>query len=89
MGPMMAATGLALWPHLPIFRPLAHFFGGRSAVTLWHLGFGLELALFFVGHMVMVVTTGLRSNLAAIITGWYYPASAAPGRLQAIEKIAA
>ncbi len=73
MGPMMAATGLALWPHLPIFRPLTQFFGGRNAVTLWHLGFGLELALFFVGHMVMVATTGLRNNLNAIITGWFDP----------------
>jgi thiosulfate reductase cytochrome b subunit len=71
MGPMMAATGLALWPHLPIFRPFAQFFGGRSAVTLWHLGFGLELALFFIGHMVMVATTGLRNNLSAIVTGWF------------------
>ncbi len=73
MGPMMAATGMALWPHLPIFRPLLQFFGGRNSVTMWHLGFALELALFFVGHMVMVATTGLRNNLNAIITGWHYP----------------
>jgi thiosulfate reductase cytochrome b subunit len=73
MGPLMAATGLAMWPHLPLFRPLTQFFGGRKEVTLWHLGFGLELALFFVGHMVMVATTGLRNNLRAIITGWHHP----------------
>ncbi len=73
MGPMMAATGMALWPHLPLFRPLTQFFGGRNAVTMWHLGFALELALFFVGHMVMVATTGLRNNLNAIVTGWHYP----------------
>ena len=74
MGPLMAATGLAMWPHLLIFRPLAQFFGGRREVTLWHLGFGLELALFFVGHMAMVATTGLRNNLRAIVTGWFFPA---------------
>jgi thiosulfate reductase cytochrome b subunit len=73
MGPMMAATGLALWPHLPLFRPLTQFFGGRNAVTMWHLGFALELVVFFLGHMLMVATTGLRNNLSAIITGWHYP----------------
>jgi thiosulfate reductase cytochrome b subunit len=71
MGPLMAATGLALWPHLAIFRPITQFFGGRKDVTLWHLGFGLELVLFFIGHMVMVATTGLRNNLRAIVTGWF------------------
>jgi thiosulfate reductase cytochrome b subunit len=73
MGPLMAATGMAMWPHLPLFRPVTQFFGGRKDVALWHLGFGLELALFFVGHMVMVATTGLRNNLRAIITGWHHP----------------
>jgi thiosulfate reductase cytochrome b subunit len=74
MGPLMAATGMAMWPHLAIFRPLTQFFGGRKEVTLWHLGFGLELVLFFIGHMVMVATTGLRNNLRAIVTGWFHPA---------------
>lgn len=76
MGPLMAATGMAMWPHLAIFRPLTQFFGGRKEATLWHLGFGLELVLFFAGHMVMVATTGLRNNMRAIITGWFFPASA-------------
>jgi thiosulfate reductase cytochrome b subunit len=44
--------------------------GGR-AIGLWHLGFAVELIAFFVGHMFMVATTGLRKNIAAIITGWY------------------
>lgn len=90
MGPLMAATGLALWPHLAIFRPLAQFFGGRKEVTLWHLGFGLELVLFFIGHMVMVATTGLRNNMRAIVTGWFYPAATpAPAIARASEDIAA
>jgi thiosulfate reductase cytochrome b subunit len=88
MGPLMAATGLALWPHLPLFRPLTQFLGGRKDVTLWHLGFGLELVLFFLGHMVMVTTTGLRNNLRAIITGWFYPPAPAT-QLPIIEDIAA
>ena len=47
MGPLMAATGLAMWPHLAIFRPLTELFGGRKAVKLWHLGFGLDWCYFF------------------------------------------
>lgn len=89
MGPLMAATGLALWPHLPLFRPLAQFFGGRKEVTLWHLGFGLELALFFAGHMVMVATTGLRNNLTAIVTGWYHSAPPPSLQPQVVDDIAA
>lgn len=72
MGPLIAATGLALWPHLSIVRPLTRLLGGRNEVTLWHVGFGLELLLFFIGHMVMVATTGLRNNLRAIVTGWFH-----------------
>jgi len=61
LAPLIVATGLAMW---------AHLFGGRKAVALWHLGFALELVLFFFGHMVMVATTGLRANLRAIVTGY-------------------
>jgi thiosulfate reductase cytochrome b subunit len=70
LGPLLATTGVALWPHLAVVRPLRAFFGGRTA-SIWHLGFALELVLFFVGHLLMVATTGLRNNLRAIVTGWY------------------
>ena len=73
LAPLIVATGLAMWPHLGLFRPLAHLFGGRKAAALWHLGFALELVLFFFGHMVMVATTGLRANLRAIVTGYGSP----------------
>lgn len=89
MGPLMAATGLALWPHLAIFRPLSQFFGGRKAVTLWHLGFGLELVLFFIGHMVMVATTGLRNNIRAIVTGWYRTSPPQTAATRSSDPIAA
>jgi thiosulfate reductase cytochrome b subunit len=70
IGPLMAATGLAIWPHVPLFHALAQLFGGRAA-RVWHLGFAIELVAFFGGHMVMVATTGLRNNLRSIVTGWY------------------
>lgn len=70
IGPLLAATGLAIWPHMPIFRPLAALFGGKAA-RIWHIGFAIELVLFVIGHAVMVATTGLRNNLRSIVTGWY------------------
>lgn len=70
IGPLIAASGLALWQHVWFLRPFHVLFGGRSAV-IWHLGFALEIVLFFFGHMVMVATTGLRNNLRAMVTGWY------------------
>src|SRR5579872_151917 len=73
LAPLIVATGLAIWPHLALFRPIANVFGGRRATSVWHLGFALELLLFFAGHMVMVATTGLRQNLRAIVTGWSTP----------------
>jgi thiosulfate reductase cytochrome b subunit len=69
MGPLIAATGLAIWPHLPLLRPLQAMFGGRRAASVWHVGFAVELVLFFFGHMVMIATTGLRENLHAIVIG--------------------
>lgn len=88
LGPMMAASGLALWPHLAVFRPLARLFGGRNEITIWHVGFGVELILFFVGHMMMVAATGLRNNIRAIVTGWYR-LPAAESATPAITDIAA
>ena len=89
LGPMMAATGLALWPHLAAFRPLARFFGGRNQVTLWHVGFGLELVLFFIGHTIMVATTGWRKNVHAIITGWYFTTPAVRERRNRAQPVPA
>lgn len=60
LGPLLAATGLGIWNNI----------GGRT-VGLLHLGFGLELVLFFFGHMLMVATTGFVNNMRSMITGWY------------------
>ncbi len=62
IGPLLAATGLGIWNKI----------GGR-AVGLLHLGFAMELVLFFFGHMFMVAATGLWNNLRSMITGWYQP----------------
>lgn len=55
IAPLIVATGAALFFHV-------------RAAGIWHLGFAIELVLFFAGHMVMVATTGLRSNLREMFT---------------------
>lgn len=69
IGPALAATGVAMWPHLPGFSWLATLVGGKRTAVLFHEGFALEIVLFFAGHLFMVATTGLRANLRAIVTG--------------------
>lgn len=65
--PLIIATGAAM------------FFRVRAA-SVWHVGFAIELALFFAGHIVMVASTGLRRNLHAIVTGWYVSDELSPSR---------
>ncbi len=79
LGPLMVATGLGMWRHLWLQQPLSQAFGGRHAVTIWHIGFAIELVLFFIGHIVMVATTGLRNNIRSMITGWYEHRTARAG----------
>jgi thiosulfate reductase cytochrome b subunit len=70
IAPLIVATGFALWKHSPLQSPMAAIFGRKTA-SIWHIGFALELLLFFAGHMVMVAMTGLRDNVRSIVTGWY------------------
>jgi thiosulfate reductase cytochrome b subunit len=70
IAPLIVATGFALWKHSPLQSPMSAIFGRKTA-SIWHVGFALELVLFFGGHMLMVATTGLRNNVRSIVTGWY------------------
>lgn len=70
IAPLIVATGFAMWKHSPLQTPMAAIFGKKTA-SIWHIGFAIELLLFFGGHMVMVATTGLRNNVRSIVTGWY------------------
>jgi thiosulfate reductase cytochrome b subunit len=70
IAPVLALSGLALWPHAPFAHGLALLFGGRSA-KLWHLIFALGLLGFFAGHTVMVAATGFLNNIRSMVTGWY------------------
>jgi len=75
IAPILALSGLALWPHASFAHGIATIFGGRSA-SVWHLIFALALIGFFAGHTVMVVATGLRNNVRSMVTGWYRVKSA-------------
>jgi thiosulfate reductase cytochrome b subunit len=77
IAPLIVATGFAMWKHSPLQPPLAEIFGRRSA-RIWHVGFAVELVLFFAGHLMMVATTGLRNNVRSMVTGWYRASSPAP-----------
>jgi len=68
--PFMVAAGLAMSPRVAAAFPLLlDLFGGQqSARTLHFFGFA-ALVLFFVVHMTMVVLTGTRRQLRAMLTG--------------------
>ena len=68
--PLLAVSGLALWPHAPFAHGLATLFGGRSAKT-WHVVFAVSLLAFVMGHTFMVAATGFVNNVRSMITGWY------------------
>lgn len=79
IAPLIAASGFALWKHSPLQMPMAAIFGRKSA-SIWHVGFAIELVVFFAGHLVMVAATGARNNVRAIVTGWYRVAHVTPAR---------
>ncbi|MBV9271955.1 MAG: cytochrome b/b6 domain-containing protein [Candidatus Eremiobacteraeota bacterium] len=68
--PLLAMSGLALWPHAAFAHALATLFGGRSA-KVWHVVFAVSLLAFVTGHTFMVIATGFVNNVRSMITGWY------------------
>jgi thiosulfate reductase cytochrome b subunit len=68
--PFMVLTGLSMSPAVTAAYPLlTDLFGGhQSARTLHFLGFSL-LVVFLLVHLVMVVLTGFRRQMRAMIVG--------------------
>jgi thiosulfate reductase cytochrome b subunit len=68
--PLMVATGLAMSPAVTAAFPgLLDLFGGyQSARTVHFFGFA-ALVLFLVAHVAMVILTGFRRQLRAMILG--------------------
>lgn len=66
IAPLIVLSGAAMLPFAMV-EPLAKLFIG--GVKLWHFTLMSLLCLFVVGHVGMVVSTGLVANLRAMITG--------------------
>jgi thiosulfate reductase cytochrome b subunit len=68
--PLMLLTGLAMSPAITAAHPgLLDLFGGsQSARTIHFFGF-TALVLFLIGHVTMVVLTGVKRQMRAMIFG--------------------
>lgn len=70
--PFMILAGLAMSPGVNAFAPwLLDIFGGRQSARTVHFLLAQLIVLFVVIHLMMVVLSGVRSNLTAMITGRY------------------
>lgn len=70
--PLQVLTGMALLPWMDGAVPwLKDFFFGRQSARTLHFSCSLLILAFVMGHLLMVVLSGFRNNLRAMITGWY------------------
>ena len=64
IAPLLVLSGAALL-EFPIVHPIAALFIG--GVKLWHVALTALLCLFVIGHVGMVLTTGLGKNMRKMI----------------------
>jgi Ni/Fe-hydrogenase b-type cytochrome subunit len=70
--PLIIASGLAMSPQLDAaFNWLPAMFGGRQSARSIHFLLTFFFAFFALGHVLMVVTTGVFNNMRSMISGWY------------------
>jgi Ni/Fe-hydrogenase b-type cytochrome subunit len=70
--PLIVASGLAMSPQLDAaFNWLPALFGGRQSARSFHFLTTFFFAFFTLGHVLMVVTTGVFNNMRSMISGWY------------------
>jgi thiosulfate reductase cytochrome b subunit len=68
--PMMFMTGLAMSPAITAAYPwLADMFGGSQSARTLHFCFFSVLVLFMVAHILMVVLSGFKAQMRAMIFG--------------------
>ncbi|MEO6238685.1 MAG: cytochrome b/b6 domain-containing protein [Vicinamibacterales bacterium] len=68
--PLMVATGVTMSPTVTAAIPLLlNLFGGYQSARTIHFFVFVALVLFVVVHIVMVVKSGLRRQLRAMLTG--------------------
>jgi thiosulfate reductase cytochrome b subunit len=70
--PLVILTGLTMSPNLNAgFTPLLDLFGGRQSARSLHFIASFLLAMFVVGHVVLVLITGPWNQMRGMVTGWY------------------
>src|SRR5438034_4702454 len=63
---------MAMSPQLNLaFNWLPASFGGRQSARSIHFILAFAFTFFTFGHVFMVLTTGVISNMRSMITGWY------------------
>jgi thiosulfate reductase cytochrome b subunit len=68
--PLVIWTGLAMSPSFNSAIPAAvNVLGGRQTARTLHFFVSAFLLLFLIVHVVMVVLSGFRSRMRAMITG--------------------
>jgi thiosulfate reductase cytochrome b subunit len=70
--PIMALTGMTMSPAIAASYPfLLDVFGGSQSARTIHFAMFSLLTVFFVGHVVMAILSGFRSQLRAMTLGNY------------------
>ena len=68
--PLMVLTGLAMSPAITVAYPwVSDLFGGSQSARTIHFGLFVALGLFTFGHMLMVVLSGLKTQMRAMTVG--------------------
>jgi Ni/Fe-hydrogenase b-type cytochrome subunit len=70
--PLVMLTGLAMSPQIGVaFNWLPALFGGRQSARSIHFILAFSFAFFTLGHVMMVMMTGLINNMRSMVSGWY------------------
>jgi thiosulfate reductase cytochrome b subunit len=68
--PLVILTGLAMSPAIAAAIPsIVSVFGGTQSARTIHFFASIALELFLIVHLIMVMMTGFRQNMKAIIIG--------------------
>jgi len=87
--PLVFLSGIAMSPQLNIaFNSLPAIFGGRQSARTVHFILAFAFLFFTLGHVFMVLTTGVFNNMRSMVTGWYkekLPAASPVVAMQPVE----
>ena len=91
--PLAVLSGLAMSPQMDVgFHWLPAMFGGRQSARALHFVSTWLFVFFTLGHVFMVMTTGVINNMRSMITGWYVekvtPVEGTTEATAAVEKVA-